>query len=254
MNDFFGKLEVELRAAAERPPRRAPALPDALRGGLGALAVAAAVVVALVPVLLVLGGGEDEAARPLPAPDRERQPQRNPGPAAPVGTVIPKGEGYPPRQADSTVVARGESEPFGPWQMEAYASTRLTDDTGEEIQPAGLRCIGLILLDPPNDAGAAGGACGEQPATPGFSRIQLTIPRRVGSRPRALLVYGRVPERAATVQFTIGDLKVGVHPSEGPPGVRGNFYFAAVPPEEGRVNWLDADGKPGSRGTALLPP
>jgi hypothetical protein len=268
MSDFFESLEVELRAAAERGPRRRPAwLPGA--GGVAAgAAVLALLAVALVPALVLLGDGDDPADEPAAVP----------GPA-PVGTVIPKGEGTPPRSEESTVVATGVAPVAGPWQMETYASTRLADpETGEEYQPAGLRCLGIYLLDPPNtNVPAGGGQCGEFPRTPGFGRVQMTVPDGQGARRfacrgsarcrrpgggampeelRELLVYGRVPAEATAVVITVdGVERRRVEPLPGPPQEEGDFYLIPVPPEweNGRVNWLDERGNEGSRGHALMP-
>jgi hypothetical protein len=246
MSDFFASLEVELRAAAERSPPRRPAwLPGA--GGLAAAAaVLALLALALVPALVLLGDGDEPADEPAAVP----------GPA-PVGTVIPKGEGTPPRSEESTVVASGVAPVAGPWQMETYASTRLADpETGEEYQPAGLRCLGIYLLDPPNtNVPAGGGQCGEFPRTPGFGRVQMTVPDGQGEV-RELLVYGRVPAEATAVVITVdGVERRRVEPFAGPPQEEGDFYLIPVPPEweNGRVNWLDERGNEGSRGHELMP-
>lgn len=58
--DFFDRLELELRAAAERPHRLWPAFTPAGRTALAAAAAAAAIALALVPVLALLEGGERE--------------------------------------------------------------------------------------------------------------------------------------------------------------------------------------------------
>jgi hypothetical protein len=45
-------------------------------------------------------------------------------------------------------------------------------------------------------------------------------------------------------------------PQDGPKNFPGRFYGIPVkPPMQGaRINWLDANGQPGSRGIALMPP
>jgi hypothetical protein len=261
MTSFFDALEGELRDAAGRPPKRGPDWPAALRGGGVVAAVVAVAALALIPLLVVLGNDDD---RPAPAQDRGDRIERREGemprfvatPDAPVGSVIPKGTGKPPRDSDSTVVAKGEAHVSGPWQMEVYESIRLENpESGEDLQPPGLPCLGFYLLDPPPLAGGGSGHCGEFPRTPGFSRQQHVVPNMPGERIRENLVYGWVPEEAALVQLSVGDQRIGVKPFEGPPGVEGDFYLLSVPPNEdgGRVNWLDADGNPGSRGIELLP-
>jgi hypothetical protein len=228
--DFFDRLEYELRGAAERRPRRVV--------GAGGASVAVAVTLvalglALVPILAVLGRGDEGV--PTPSLERPR-----------VGTVLERGD------ERHTVVATGVAPVAGRWQMEAYRSTRLADpDTGEEYQPAGLRCLGLFL---PGNGG--GGQCGEFPRTPGFSRITFSVPDSHGTV-REVLLYGRVPEQAkAIVVRRAGKTWVEVGPIEGPPSARGDFYLVALPPDQvkGRVNWIDRRGREGSRGIELLPP
>jgi hypothetical protein len=248
MSDFFGRLELELRAAAERPPRRLPQLP-ALAGPVAAVVVVAA---ALVPVLLLLGGGD------------EREPARV-AKQPPVGTVIPKGEGNPPREANSIVVATGRTKIAGRWSLEVHRGSGVKDPkTGEVYLRAGGRC--LILHVP--KAGSAGGFCAPDDElgfrkTPGFSRGQASVPQEVrmrdGRRIRArqVLVYGVVPERASKVVVDAGDIRMVTIPTDGPQRFREyDFYVAAMPPGLGRarINWLDEQGRPGSRGIGLMPP
>jgi hypothetical protein len=219
--DFFDRLERELREAAGRRPRRSP-------GALAALAAAAVLAVALVPLLAVLGGGRDAAA---PA-------------QSDVGSFVERGG------ERHRIVATGENDVAGRWQLETHRSSRLADsDSGEVYQPAGLRCLGLYFAH-----GGGGGQCGEFPRTPGFSRVQDTVWE--DAKPVHKFVYGRAPERAtAVVVRRRGELVRRVRPIEGPTGARGDFYFIALPVgTKGRVNWLDRDGREGSRGIELLPP
>jgi hypothetical protein len=245
-SDFFAALGLELRAAAQRSPRR--------RTGFGELAgavTAAALLAAAVVVALVVMGGGDEPGTAIPAarPD-------------PVGTVIPKGQGTPPRQRRSVVVATGISHPVGPWQMEVSRSVALKGpDTGELYQPAGLRCLSLVRVSWPKRLPRASGQCGEFPRTPGFSTIQFPgapIPRDGDRGPwQPVFVYGRVPERAARVVISAPDgLRREVRPLEGPSNARGDFYAISVQPGHpgARINWIDRYGRPGSRGIRLMPP
>lgn len=230
--DFFGALALELRAAGQRRPRRAIAAGQAI----AALAAIALMAVAVLIIQMIAGG--QPADRSAVHPD-------------PVGTVILKGDGEPPRQRRSTVVATGTARGIGPWQLEASRSTRLADpESGEVYQPAGLRCLTIYPLDPPDgQMPGAQGQCGEFPRTPGFSRLQF------GERP--VLVYGRVPERARAVHILVpGRSSISARLHEGPESSRGNFYAVAVkPPLPGaRVNWFDERGRPGSRGIALMRP
>jgi len=257
MSEYFDRLEMQLRGAAERPPRRFGTWSGAARRTAVGLAIVLATAVALVPAAALLGGGGSDRAV------REGQ-QTDGSESLPVGTVIPAGDGTPPREVDHIVVATGTAPVAGPWRMEAYESTRLTDpETREEYQPAGLPCLGIALLDPPvvppgadRPLSPMAGQCGEFPRTPGFGRSQLTVPSEAG-QPQEILVYGRVPEGAAAVEATAaGNVQARVEPFPGPAGVPGDFYLLAVPAdlEDGRVNWRDAEGNEGSRGIELLPP
>ena len=249
MNDFFEALELELHEAGLRSPRRRTR-PGDVAGAIGAAALLAA---AVVVVLVVTGGGEGSRMSPAAVgPD-------------PVGTVIPKGEGTPRRPGRSVVVATGSAPGVGPWQMEASRSSVLKDpDSGELYQPAGLRCLSLVQVDPRGHSLGAGGQCGEFPRTPGFSRLQFPGVYMRGDsegarrlRRRPVLVYGRVPERAARVVITgTRGLRLETRPLEGPESARGDFYAISVRPghPDARINWLDEHGKPGSRGIALTPP
>lgn len=270
MNDFFGRLELELRAAAERPQRRTARLTDAGPELVAIVAVAACLAIALIPVLVILGSGDDggratrSGERPEPKP-------------APVGTVIPAGDGgvpAAPGESAHTVVATGNAPVSGPWQMEHSRSGRQVDAERHEIvQQRGTPCLTVVVLSPPpirgqrnrgDESPFPSGYCGERfPGTPGFSRAQISVPPRhfVRGRPRPwllgvreVLVYGRAPERASRVVITArGQRRFTVKTFEGPRTVRGDFYLIPVPPSlrNARVNWLDRDGNPGSPGIRL---
>ena len=248
MSDFFGNLELELRAAAERGPGRRPVLSSAREVLVPAVLTLILLAIALVPVLVLLGDGGGRGT-----PDRTTSASDLP----PVGTVFEPGEGTPPRETQSTVVATGVAPVAGPWQMETYASTRLADpETGEEYQPAGLRCLGIFLQDPPGVGEPhGGGQCGEFPRTPGFSRVELAVSDARGQA-EEILVYGRVPPEAVAVVVTVNGVeRRRVEPLPGPAEVNGDFYLVATPPQwaGGRVNWIDENGREGSRGHELLP-
>jgi hypothetical protein len=249
MSDFFGALELELHAAANRRPRRQLTLGQ----GLGALAAAALVAVAVGVVAAVSSGGGGSSGHLTGGAKPD-----------PVGTVIPKGEGNPPRTKRSLVVATGRTPGIGAWQMETSRSTVLKGNSGEVYQPAGLRCVSLFMLGRAANDYFGGGQCGEFPRTPGFSRMQLPgvvfrgRPEHNRQLRRApILVYGRAPERATKVLVTAPDgLRLETTPLEAPKGARGDFYALAVPQHHqgARINWVDASGKPGSRGIRLSPP
>jgi hypothetical protein len=247
-------LEAQLRDAAARRRERAR------RRAIGSLATVAGAAV-LVSSLLLMGGGGERRAGDRPAAQEPR-----PEGALPVGTVIPKGEGTPRRDSDSTVVATGTTSFAGAWQLEASRNLGGRSLPGE---PRG-RCLLLSVLDPPAyedgtpDPSAWSGFCGALGfrKTPGFSRAQKNVPtlRKLRGRlflPKEVLVYGRVPERARKVVITAEQgVKIEVEPAEGPKSIRGDFFVIPVKPRLGhaRINWLDADGVLGSRGIALQPP
>jgi hypothetical protein len=229
MNDFFGTLELQLRSAAERQPRRVPDL-----RGMPAVAIAVAMVaLAMVPVLVLTGDDE-------PRPALRERP-----------------EGRLPDLPNQTVVASGVAPVAGPWRLVDYDSERLADpDTGEEYQPAGLPCLGISVREPGAASPGFSGQCGEFPRTPGFSRIQHTV-RDTDGGAREILLYGRVPDEAAYVRvMPEGRSAIDVEPIEGPAGIPGDFYLVALSPDvaRGRVNWFDSEGREGSRGIELLPP
>jgi hypothetical protein len=247
-------LEEQLRDAAAGRRQRAR------RRAIGSLAAAAGIAV-LGSSLLLLGGGDERRAGDRPAADG-RRPQS----PLPVGTVIPKGEGTPPRESESTVVATGTTPFAGAWQLEASRSFGGPSRQGD---PRG-RCLTLNVLDPPPyedgkpDPSGGSGFCGAMGfrKTPGFSRAQKNVPtlRKSQGRlflPKEVLVYGRVPERATKVVVTADrGVRIEVEAHEGPKSIRGDYFVIPVEPRLGhaRINWLDADGNAGSRGIALQPP
>jgi hypothetical protein len=241
-------LERDLLAAASRVRARR------MRRRVGLILVSAAGGL-LVLLAFVLGNSADPLDRSRPS-DGENSSTAHRAPA--VGSVIPEGAGKPPREGDHIVVATGRSPVAGRWQLEHYRSTRLADpQTGEVYQPAGLPCLGIALLDPSTEVPVlASGQCGEFPRTPGFGRVQMSVPQ-VRGKVRELLVYGRTPERTRSVVLTAaGGVKITVDPFEGPRSVAGDFYLIAVSPdlEDGRVNWVDEHGNVGGPGLELLPP
>ena len=246
MSDFFGALELELQAAANRRPRRQVTVGQ----GLGALAVAALMAVAVGVVLAVSSGGGGGSAQVTSG-----------GPKVdPVGTVIRKGAGEPPRTKRSIVVATGATRYAGPWQLEVQSS-ELLKWKGEVLQPEGLTCVFLYFPDPPGIHGRVGGGgyCGDQPRTPGFTRGEAAVPGTGNDRAitKQELIFGRTPERAKYVRITVpGGLQMRSPVQDGPKNLRSNYYVVAVPPlgRGARITWLDENNKPGSRGTRLMSP
>lgn len=248
MSDFFGALELELRHAAERRPRRAVGVGQAI----GIAAALALVAVAAALTLTVRGGGEGD-----PGPSGQLTGSGRPDP---VGTVIPKEE--TPYETDALVVANGRAPVTGPWQLEVSRTEGERDTEGHVMWPAGY-CLWIRLLDPPEGRpGPTAGSCGSPRSlgfrrTPGFSRHQGAFLSGKAPPPKEVLVWGRVPDRAEKVVVTAPDgLRIAMRPKDGPKTFPGRFYGIPVKPvhRRARINWLDASGKRGSRGIRLMPP
>jgi hypothetical protein len=256
VTDFFSALELELTAASERRPRR----PMGLGQVAGALAVVALLATAMAVALGVGGGGgaggeQSGEIAAAPKPD-------------PVGTVIPRGEGNPPHGRRTIVVAKGVAPINGPWQIEVSRTKGQRDTEGKLMWRRGW-CMWINLLDAPKEVGGGrSGFCGAPKSlgfrkTPGFSRAQGGL---YASKPppREVLVWGRVPDRAEQVVVTApAGTRIEVEPTDGPESFPGRFYAIPVKLRQdghridwrgARIDWLDADGKPGSRGIRLMPP
>jgi hypothetical protein len=245
VSDFFGALELELRAAAQRRPRRRIGLGTAVGAACAVALVAAAVLL----VATVSGGGGGDSARVTggggPQPD-------------PVGTVIPRSETH--YETRALVVANGTAPVSGPWQIEVSRTKGSRDTHGAVMWQRGY-CLFIHVLDAPGQPpGARSGFCGGPRSlgfrkTPGFSRSQTAASSK--PTPKELLVWGRVPDRATRVVITAPRHKrIQVVPEEGPTNFPGRYYAIPVkPPMQGaRINWLDASGRAGSRGIRLMPP
>lgn len=245
MSDFFGALELELRDAAERRPRR----PVGVGQVISVVGAAALAVAALALTMTVRGGGDVESGQVLGSPRPDT-----------VGTVIPKEEtSY---ESDALVVANGRAPVTGPWQLEVTRTDGARNTRGEVMWQKGY-CVTIRLLDPPQGRpGPSSGFCGAPRSlgfrkTPGFSRYQ-TAPGAAKPRPpKEVLVWGRVPDRAARVVIRARDgLRIVRRPKDGPRSFPGRYFGIPVSPGHpgARINWLDASGKPGSRGIRLMPP
>jgi hypothetical protein len=233
MSEFFGRLETELRAAAERPPRRT--LP------ISAIAVAGLLALALAPIVFVLGSGNDQGA-----PDREAASDAPP--PAPRVRVDHRGVRYEPPGA--TVLATGTSPVSGPWQLQTYVQTYEQEEGG--------RCIGVSLPHAdPQDEVTWSGICPH----PGGPPLPVFIAQAIGVPPtpdqKEFLVYGRAPEEAVAVELVRdGEVAVRVGTSDGPDGVDGDFYVLTLPPDlelDGVMRWIGEDGRAGEEVRFRLP-
>jgi hypothetical protein len=228
MSEFFGRLETELRAAAERPPRRTVPLP--------AIAVAGLLALALAPIVLVLGSGSDEVAL-----EREAASDATPRPAG--VRVDHRGVRYEPPGA--IVIAAGTSPVSGPWELQTYE------------QEDGGRCIGVSLLHAdPQEEVTWSGTCPH----PGGSPLPVFIAQAIGVPPtpdqKEFLVSGRAPEEADAVELVRdGEVAMRAPTLEGPDGVDGDFYVMTLPPdleEYGVMRWIGEDGRVGEEANFRL--
>ena len=241
MTDFFGALELELHAAAQRRPRR----PVGVGAAIGAAAGAALLVAAVLVAAVISSGGNGDSARLTSGAKPD-----------PVGTVIPKSETH--YESRALVVASGSAPVSGPWQIEVSRTKGMRDTSGAVMWHRGY-CLFIRLLDAPAGLGG-GGFCGAPRSlgfrkTPGFSRHQTVGPSK--PPPKEILVWGRVPDRASKIVIRApGRSRIEVVPEPGPKRFPGQYYAIPVKPpmQRARINWLDASGKPGSRGISLMPP
>jgi hypothetical protein len=250
--DFFNQLEHQLREAA---PASTGARPYS--GAVAALLAALAVGAFGLFVALLFGG------------DNTRHLETGTGPGlSPVGTVLPKGSGDPPREHTSMVVAAGRARPGGPWQLEVsrYPAPKHRDRP-QPFTKAGM----CLMLYQPSGRGTNqlgfGGYCGPGDLgfrkTPGFSRAQTVAAPR---HPRAVVMFGRAPSQATRIVVVAagGAHLIEVDPQPAPAGFKqrfgfdASFYGLAIRARKdlagARVNWLDESGRLGSRGIRLMPP
>src|SRR5919108_2965251 len=236
MTDFFTALETELHAAAVRRPRRAVGAGQAL-GALAALGLLAAAALIVVAVGGGGGGGGGRAGR-LAA-------RRGPDP---VGTVIPRSE--TDLESPALVVANGDAPGFGPWQIEVSRTKGERDTSGEVMWPRGY-CLWIHRFGGDPMQHGRSGFCGAPRSlgfrkTPGFSRAQTPTTSKPPPT-ETLLVWGRVPDRAARVVITApGRKRIEVVPEPGPKRFPGQYYAIPVKPGRpgARIDWLDRNGNP----------
>jgi hypothetical protein len=157
---------------------------------------------------------------------------------------------------ERTVVAAGTAPVAGPWHITLHESKRQVAD-GDLYEPEGLPCLFLKLLNPPKDTALDGGGCGVQRKSSGFTRDQRTVPAVLGADVEEILVYGRAPEEADTVEISADrGVRLAVKTQEGPASAPGDFWLIATPPglKNGRVYWIDEDGSARGPAVELLPP
>jgi hypothetical protein len=168
-----------------------------------------------------------------------------------VGSILPGDETPEPpayRQSDETVVALGSDPRVGRWRIVTYQSPELVD-RGEVIQPAGLPCLKLVLLDA--STGALLGArsyCGER-GSGGLAGASLPVRDSAGRV--FTLVFGEAPEQAAAVTLVDSNGKNrSAELYEGPPSADSDFWVHVMERSDAAertwIEWNDSDG--GRRG------
>jgi hypothetical protein len=165
-----------------------------------------------------------------------------------VGDVIPAGTdtGAPDyqRPVEQVVVAQGTAPVAGPWRMTSYKSEQLVDSRGEEMQPAGLPCLRLVLTDPPAGVAQIGRwSCGASDDS--FAAAELPVLDAAGRA--EMILFGRAPESAREILLTASGRSALRSPTEeGPPDFRGDPWVIAVPPGLGQrapqLGWIGENG------------
>ena len=189
------------RRRAERQTRR----------GWGAVLLVAAAVLSLGTAVVAVGG------------DGRR----------PVGSTIRGDEaaapGYPATGEPETVLATGSSPIAGRWQITEFASPAITDN-GDIVQPEGLQCVKLLLLDPPPGVGLVGSSqCGRPRGD--LEVMSLPVPDGASGELEVIL-WGRVAEGTAAVEISAeGASPIRVTPEPGPPDFAPNVWAVTAPPD-----------------------
>lgn len=159
-----------------------------------------------------------------------------------VGSVIPGGEPSGPPEhrlpVAETVVAKGSSPVAGQWRLTSHEGQG-TVDNGEVVEPAGLPCIRLLLVNPPPGSPLDGsGYCGEVEGD--FTVAAVPVFDERASRSE-LLLFGPAPEEATAVELTGDDgVKIRVDAFDGPSGYDGDAWVIAAPPgvKNAKVTWI----------------
>jgi hypothetical protein len=157
-----------------------------------------------------------------------------------------------------TVVATGTAPVAGPWRMSISESHRGVAPGGDVYETEGLPCIDLRLLHPTGAGPSGSGACGEIRETPGFFRAQHSVPSLLGREVREILLFGRAPKGADTVEVSVdGRVTASVATRQGPAGAPGRYWLIAAPPgriKRGRVYWVDRAARTRGHAVDVLPP
>jgi hypothetical protein len=225
MSEFFGRLETELRAAAERPPRRAVPVP--------AIAVACVLALAVAPLVIALGGGEGGGRDGGGA---DLSVQRGTASEAPPAAGPQEGDrAYVLGGAEGgQTIATGVAPVSGDWRLVLYKQ----DET---------RCVALF------EAGRE--PSGDEPVLclyddmppPEFSALTMPWPDG-GAAAEELLSAGAAPEEAVAVELVSdGAVVERVEPIETPEGDYFVMPMDADASADGVLRWVGSGGQAGDK-------
>jgi hypothetical protein len=161
-----------------------------------------------------------------------------------VGTTIrgdePAGPGHPATGVPETVLASGSSPIAGRWQITEFASEAIAEN-GKVLQPEGLPCVKLLLLDPPPGVGVVGSSqCGLPRGD--LEVMSLPVPDGASGKVEVIL-WGRVAQGTDAVELSAdGGSPIRVAPEPGPADFAGDVWAIAASPDldEASVDRLDA--------------
>ena len=166
-----------------------------------------------------------------------------------TGAVIPAGKPSGPpdnrKRVSQTVLAQGTSPLGGPWRMTVYGSEGVLDD-GDVLEPRGLPCVELTLIDPPVTPSLASSFCGNEIPTE-FMASSLGVGDGKGHG--EMILFGTAPEEAESVTL-VGDHATRIPATlfDGPDGYGGDLWAVTVGPgvKRARVDWTRTDGTAGT--------
>lgn len=222
MSEFFGRLETELRAAAERPPRRSVPVP--------AIVVACVLALAVAPLVLALGGGEGDRGGDEPQLQRPAASEPPPSDGAQVSDrayVLGGAEG-------GETLATGAAPVSGDWQLVLYKQ----DET---------RCVALFEAgrEPSGDKPVL--CLYDETPPPEFSALTMPWPDD-GEAAEEVLSAGAAPEEAVAVELVSdGEVVERVEPIETPEGDYFVLPMDADASSDGVLRWVGAGGQAGDK-------
>ena len=220
MSEFFGRLETELHAAAERPPRRS--VPVA------AIVVACVLALAVAPLVVALGSGEGDRGGDEFVLERSTASEPPPAGGAQAGDrayVLGGAEG-------GQTIATGVAPVSGDWRLVLYKQDEsrcvALFEAGRE--PSGDKPVLCLYDDMP---------------PPEFSALTMPWPAD-GESAREVLSAGAAPEEAVAVELVSdGEVVKRVETIETPEGDYFVMPMDADASSDGVLRWVGAGGQAG---------